>query len=274
MGGYGVSFGDSRDTAEPIPVSEPQTNNRGELRAALRALQARSPDKPVLICPDSLLVVDGVHGKAQKWRRHKWTGSAGPVSHVDLWTQVLDLIESAHSPTHWMHIPSHIGIKGNTRADHLADVGRRKSPLLFGHVSVSQTGQQQPPDNDDVQSLADLLEEEAPELDEPPLPESQLTPLRHTAEEYSTPPPPPEPLADRHRHRTLKIAPRPGTPNTRRDSHHTPSPTRHSPTSEPASLTPHWPHRAQCTACTHRGRRWNAEIHFTPPNHHHPCRHV
>ena len=35
------------------------------------------------------------------------------------------------------------------------------------------------------------LEEEAPELDEPPLPESQLTPLRHTAEEYSTPPPPP-----------------------------------------------------------------------------------
>ena len=191
VGGYGVSFGDSRDTAEPIPVSEPQTNNRGELRAALRALQARSPDKPVLICPDSLLVVDGVHGKAQKWRRHKWTGSAGPVSHVDLWTQVLDLIESAHSPTHWMHIPSHIGIKGNTRADHLADVGRRKSPLLFGHVSVSQTGQQQPPDNDDVQSLADLLEEEAPELDEPPLPESQLTPLRHTAEEYSTPPPPP-----------------------------------------------------------------------------------
>ena len=96
-----------------------------------------------------------------------------------------------------------------------------------------------------------------------------------TQRKSTAPPhPPPEPLADRHRHRTLKIAPRPGTPNTRRDSHHTPSPTRHSPTSEPASLTPHWPHRAQCTACTHRGRRWNAELHFTPPNHHHPCRHV
>ena len=105
--------------------------------------------------------------------------------------RLCDLDTLTPPPPPPLHIPSHIGIKGNTRADHLADVGRRKSPLLFGHVSVSQTGQQQPPDNDDVQSLADLLEEEAPELDEPPLPESQLTPLRHTAEEYSTPPPPP-----------------------------------------------------------------------------------
>ena len=43
-------------------------------------LQARTHDKPVLICPDSLLVVDSIRGKAQKGRRHKWTGSSGPVT--------------------------------------------------------------------------------------------------------------------------------------------------------------------------------------------------
>ena len=38
VGGYEVSFEDARDTAEPLPTTESQTNNGGELRAALRAL--------------------------------------------------------------------------------------------------------------------------------------------------------------------------------------------------------------------------------------------
>ena len=67
VGGYGLFLGDSKETAEPLPTNEQQTNNRGELRAALRPLQARTPGKPILICPDCLLVVDGVHGKVQKW---------------------------------------------------------------------------------------------------------------------------------------------------------------------------------------------------------------
>ena len=30
------------------------------------------------------LVVMGITGKAQKWCRHRWQGSVGPVGHVDL----------------------------------------------------------------------------------------------------------------------------------------------------------------------------------------------
>ena len=37
----------------------------------------------------------------------------------------------------WMRIPSHICIWGNEQVDRLADLGRRKSPLLFGRISVS-----------------------------------------------------------------------------------------------------------------------------------------
>ena len=39
VGGCGVSFGDARDTGELLPVNARQANNRGELRAALRALR-------------------------------------------------------------------------------------------------------------------------------------------------------------------------------------------------------------------------------------------
>ena len=135
VGGYGVFFGDERDTAEFIPVEEDQTNNRGELRAALRSLQGHRAGQRSLICPDSLLVVNGVLGWAQRWRRHKWHNSAGKVKHVDLWIQILELVERWGEEVKWLHIPSHIGIKGNGRADHLADVGRRRSPLLFGRIS-------------------------------------------------------------------------------------------------------------------------------------------
>ena len=39
VGGYRVYFGDTRDVAEPLPPEEEQTNNMGELRAALTALR-------------------------------------------------------------------------------------------------------------------------------------------------------------------------------------------------------------------------------------------
>ena len=47
VGGYGVYCGDARDAAVFLPPNEKQTNNRGELRAALHALQHRSPHEHV-----------------------------------------------------------------------------------------------------------------------------------------------------------------------------------------------------------------------------------
>ena len=42
------------------PLGEDQTNNRVELRAALCNLQGHRTGHHSLICPDSLLVVNGV----------------------------------------------------------------------------------------------------------------------------------------------------------------------------------------------------------------------
>ena len=57
--GYGVYFGDERDVAEPIYSGEGQTNDRGDIRAALRALHGHVRS---LICPESTYVVDGSWG--------------------------------------------------------------------------------------------------------------------------------------------------------------------------------------------------------------------
>ena len=154
MGGYGVSFGDHRDTAEYTPVNEEQTNNRGELRAALRSLQGHIPGQRSLICPDSLLVVNGVLGWAQRWRRHKWHNTSGSVKHVDLWELILELTDRLRDEVKWLHVPSHIGIKGNGRADHLADVGRRRSPLAFGHISICPPP---PPDEEPLEQDEESL---------------------------------------------------------------------------------------------------------------------
>ena len=123
VGGFGVFFGDHRDTAQYIPINQKQTNNRGELLAAIYATRHRAPHKRTLICSNSKLVVMGATGKASEWRRQDWQGSQGPVGHVNLWEQLLREIEQAGTAVRWMHVPSHVGIVGNTHADTLADKG-------------------------------------------------------------------------------------------------------------------------------------------------------
>ena len=128
LGGYGVYFGDHRDVAEFLPANEPQTNIRGELLAALSALQGHIPGTKSLICPDCHLVVDGVLGLAQMLPRHNWRNTLGDVAHADLWAQIPELTERHGTEIKWMHVPSRIGMRGNEKADQLADLGRRKSP--------------------------------------------------------------------------------------------------------------------------------------------------
>ena len=83
-------------------------------------------------------------GWAQKWRRHGWMTAKGLVQHKDPWEQLLNLTELLGKHVKWLHTPSHIQIPGNTGADHLPDVGRRQSPLLFGQISAHPRRQEVP----------------------------------------------------------------------------------------------------------------------------------
>ena len=54
-----------------------------------------------------------------------------PVANVDLWIQLLSLIDSATMRLRWIKVPGHTiaVIASNRHADHLAEVGRSSSPL-------------------------------------------------------------------------------------------------------------------------------------------------
>ena len=68
------------------------------------------------------------------------------------------LIETADAPVHGLQMPSHMGIRGNTRADRLADVCRRKSPLLFGRLSVSHVGRTKQPEDSEERLEIGLMD--------------------------------------------------------------------------------------------------------------------
>ena len=134
-----------------------------------------------------MLVVDGAPGKAQKWKWHQWVGSNGPVSHVDLWEEILSLLEICGNEVRWLQVPSHVGIKGNHKADELADVGRRKSPLLFGHISVNMVGRVQvEEDGEEEFDEQSLLGDEGEPADVEDL-VAPTTPVRQTGDALSTP---------------------------------------------------------------------------------------
>ena len=81
--------------------------------------------------------------------------------------------------------------------DHLADLGQRKSPLLFGCISVSHVGQpEQPDDSEEVQDVGLMDDEESEIGDSPPPPKLQHTLLQHTADGSPPPPSPHTPPAN------------------------------------------------------------------------------
>ena len=60
---------------------------------------------------------------------------------MDLWEQILHFTDWLGDEVKWLYVPFHIRIKINGRADHLADVGLRRSPPLFGsqHTHTQET---------------------------------------------------------------------------------------------------------------------------------------
>ena len=98
------------------------TNNRMELTAVIRALQALKRPSAVQIHTDSQYVQKGISEWIHNWKRRGWlTANKQPVKNVDLW-QLLDERSSAHE-IDWRWVKGHAGHPGNERADQLANQG-------------------------------------------------------------------------------------------------------------------------------------------------------
>ncbi len=123
-GGWGVlmQFGETEKTLCGGEAST--TNNRMELMAAIRALEAIKPNYKgsVTLWTDSTYVLKGITEWIHGWKKRGWKkGDKKPVINKDLWQQ-LDSLNAART-IEWKWVKGHAGIDGNERADELARQG-------------------------------------------------------------------------------------------------------------------------------------------------------
>jgi len=94
------------------------TNNRMELTAALRALEALSGRSQVDFYTDSEYLRRGITEWLPGWRARGWKRKGGRLANVELW-QALDRAIERHQ-IHWHWVKGHSTNKDNQRVDKLA----------------------------------------------------------------------------------------------------------------------------------------------------------
>ena len=132
--------------------SQPTTNNRMELTAAIEALERMTRPASVRLHTDSTYVRDGITKWLPGWRRNGWAdGREKPVKNVDLWQRLAAAVEPHQ--VEWIWVKGHAGHRDNERADALANRGM-----------LEAAGRQVPPPSTrNVRCRHDLLRDECRE---------------------------------------------------------------------------------------------------------------
>ena len=120
-GGWGVLL-IHKDREKELSGAEPMTtNNRMELTAAIRALEAlKKPGTSARVYTDSQYVIKGIEEWIGGWKARGWrTADKKPVKNQDLWER-LDALAVQHS-LEWHWVKGHSGVPGNERVDALAN---------------------------------------------------------------------------------------------------------------------------------------------------------
>jgi ribonuclease HI len=95
------------------------TNNRMELLAAIRALEALKRPCRVQLHTDSVYVKDGITRWIHKWRINGWrTSDKKPVKNAELWQELVKACEPHR--VEWLWVKGHSGHPENDRVDALA----------------------------------------------------------------------------------------------------------------------------------------------------------
>jgi ribonuclease HI len=122
VGGWGVLLMHNGRTRELHGGEALTTNNRMELTAVIRALEALKRSTRVRLHTDSQYVQLGISKWIRDWKKRGWrTANRKPVKNLDLWHQ-LDELAVGHE-IEWIWVRGHEGNVGNERADELANLG-------------------------------------------------------------------------------------------------------------------------------------------------------
>ncbi len=113
-----LSFGEREK--ELAGAEEHTTNNRMELTAVIRALEALKRPVEARVFTDSEYVRRGITEWVSSWKARGWkTADRKPVKNQDLWEE-LDRLAAQHR-LQWRWVKGHSGIPGNERVDRLAN---------------------------------------------------------------------------------------------------------------------------------------------------------
>ena len=122
IGGWGVYIEYGETTKELYGGDELTTNNKMELTAAIKGLEALNTKCQVNLITDSKYVMDGINSWINGWKKNNWKNSQKKdVKNKDLWIQ-LDKLNSYHD-VKWSWVKGHSGHFQNEKADQLANKG-------------------------------------------------------------------------------------------------------------------------------------------------------
>ena len=118
-GGWGALIR-AGTTEKELSGGEAQTtNNRMELMAAIKALEALTRPCKVTLSTDSRYVMDGLTKWIIGWQKNGWkTAARQPVKNAELW-QALLAAAKPHT-IKWVWVKGHAGHPDNERCDKLA----------------------------------------------------------------------------------------------------------------------------------------------------------
>ena len=121
-GGWGALLRSGRRERELFGGEPDTTNNRMELTAVIRALEALKRPCDVAVFTDSEYVKKGITEWLAAWKRRGWkTADRKPVKNEALWRRLDELARRHRVRWHWVR--GHSGHPENERADELANRG-------------------------------------------------------------------------------------------------------------------------------------------------------
>ena len=155
--GCGVWFGDKHDYNISAICPGRQTNNRAELAAIVMAVRkAMTWPKDLsrlVVFSDSKICIDGINKYLPLWEADGWTRRGRRLENADLWKvmkRVMSTLRQKDFSIEFRHVPAHVGVYGNERADRLAKAANRRA-----HLANARTEEQR--EDQALDALADSI---------------------------------------------------------------------------------------------------------------------
>jgi ribonuclease HI len=136
-GGYGTVLMMDEHRKELSGGFRLTTNNRMEILAVIKGLEALQERCHVELYSDSQYVINGIiKGWAKKWKSKGWMrNKTDKAINPDLWDQLLTQVGRHDVAFNWVR--GHTGVEENERADRLA-VGAAEGNGLTGGLMVDE----------------------------------------------------------------------------------------------------------------------------------------